>query len=280
MSENRNPESCNKACDSCGVADCASRKAGGFRIEPNSASSIKKIIGVISGKGGVGKSFVTSLLASQLTRDGYKCAVLDGDITGPSQAKAFGITEKACGNGEVLFPAVTKTGISVISTNMLLEREDQPVIWRGPMVANILKQFYQEVLWEDIDYMFVDMPPGTSDVPLTLFQSIPLDGIVIVTSPQELVSMVVEKAINMASMMNIKVLGLIENMSYAVCPYCGEKLLIFGQSHIAATAEKFGLPVLATIPIDPAIAEHADSGMIEDLVVKEIEPAADFIKNI
>ena len=280
MSENKNPETCGRTCESCGVADCASRRPASFLIETNSASSIKKIIGVVSGKGGVGKSFVTSLLAAEMNRMGYRTAVLDGDITGPSQAKAFGITEKACGNGELLFPAVTKTGIRVISTNMLLEREDQPVIWRGPMVANILKQFYQEVLWEDIDFMFVDMPPGTSDVPLTLFQSIPLDGILIVTSPQELVSMVVEKAINMASMMNVRVLGLIENMSYAVCPHCGEKMYLFGQSHIGATAEKFGLPVLACIPLDPAIAEHADSGMIEDLIVKEIEPAADFVKNI
>ena len=281
MSENVNETNCNHKCDGCNVDNCSSRQnPQSFRIDPNPRSSIKKIIGVVSGKGGVGKSFVTSMLAAEMARRGHRSAVLDGDITGPSQAKAFGVTEKAMSDGELILPFVTKNGIQVISTNMLLDTDDQPVIWRGPMVANILKQFYQEVLWEDVDYMFVDMPPGTSDVPLTLFQSIPLDGIVVVTSPQDLVSMVVEKAINMAEMMNIKVLGLIENMSYVKCPNCDEKIYVFGESHISEVSEKYGFPVLAVMPIDPRIAANSDAGTIEDLELDELKPAADFIENI
>lgn len=281
MSENQNPENCNHVCEGCG-SNCPSRNGGeaSFRIEPNPNSKIKKIIGIVSGKGGVGKSFVTSLLASEMQRRGYRTAVLDGDITGPSQGKAFGIQHKAEGNGQVIFPAYTKNGIQVISTNMLLDDDSQPVIWRGPMVANILKQFYQEVYWEDVDYMFVDMPPGTSDVPLTLFQSIPLDGIVIVTSPQELVDMVVEKAINMANMMNIKVLGLIENMAYVECDHCGNKIYIFGESHTEEVAKKYNLDILATVPLKNEIAKASDSGTIEDLEVEEIKEAANFIENI
>lgn len=281
MSENQNPESCNHVCEGCG-SDCPSRNGGqaNFHIEPNPNSKIKKIIGVVSGKGGVGKSFVTSLLASEMQRRGYRAAVLDGDITGPSQGKAFGIHEKASSNGQMIFPAYTKNGLQVISTNMLLDNDEQPVIWRGPMVANILKQFYQEVYWEDVDYMFVDMPPGTSDVPLTLFQSIPLDGIVIVTSPQELVGMVVEKAINMANMMNIKVLGLIENMAYVECDHCGNKMYVFGKSHVKEVAEKYNLNVLATVPLNSAIAQASDEGAIEDLEVKELKEAADFIEKL
>jgi len=278
MSENQNPQNCDHNCSGCS-ANCDSRQES-MRIEPHPKSSIGKIIGVVSGKGGVGKSFVTSLLASEMQRRGHRAAVLDGDITGPSQAKAFGITEKAEGDGEVVFPAITKNGIQVISTNMLLDDESQPVIWRGPMVANILKQFYQEVFWDDVDYMFVDMPPGTSDVPLTLFQSIPLDGIIVVTSPQELVGMVVEKAINMANMMDIKVLGLVENMAYVECPDCGKKMYVFGQSHVAEEAVKYGIPVLATIPLDPAISEAADAGTIEDLELESIQPAADYVENL
>ncbi|MBR2810944.1 MAG: Mrp/NBP35 family ATP-binding protein [Solobacterium sp.] len=280
MSENKNASSCNHKCEGCSVSDCSSRQPQSFRVEPHPSSTIRKTIAVISGKGGVGKSFVTSMLAAQMQKRGNNVAVLDGDITGPSQGKAFGIHEKAMGNGEVIFPARTKSGLQVISTNMLLEREDQPMIWRGPMVAGILKQFYQEVLWEDVDYMFIDMPPGTSDIPLTLFQSIPLDGIVVVTSPQELVSMVVEKAINMARMMDVKILGLIENMSYVECPYCGEQLFVFGRSHIDEIANRYGLPVLAKVPLDPDIARHADAGTIEDLEIKEILPAVEFIEKI
>ena len=222
---NQNPENCNGACDTCGT-DCPSRNGGtpNFRIEPHKRSSIKKMIGIVSGKGGVGKSFVTSALAVEMARRGYRVGVLDGDITGPSMGKVFGVKQKAMGDGELMYPAKTKLGIQVVTANMLLESDDQPIIWRGPMVAGILKQFYQEVFWDRVDYMFVDMPPGTGDVPLTAFQSFPLDGIVVVTSPQDLVSMVVEKAINMAQMMNIRVLGLVENMSYVECPDCGKKM--------------------------------------------------------
>lgn len=255
-------------------------KKNSFKIELNEKSSVKKIIGVVSGKGGVGKSFVTSMLASQMARNGHRVAVLDGDITGPSQTKAFGITEKAMGDGKYIYPYITKNGIQVISTNMILDSDDTPVIWRGPMVANILKQFYTDVCWDNVEYMFVDMPPGTSDVPLTAFQSFPLDGIVVVTSPQELVSMVVEKAINMAQQMNIHVLGLIENMSYVECPTCKEKIEIFGKSHIQEVAEKFQLPILAKIPMRPIVAKSADEGTMEDLEVPEIKDAVAFIEKI
>ncbi len=251
-----------------------------FKIDFNERSSVKKVIGVVSGKGGVGKSFVTSMLASEMARRGHRTAVLDGDITGPSQGKAFGIHERATGDGQLIYPAITKKGIQVMTTNMILDTDETPVIWRGPMVANVLKQFYQEVYWNDVDYMFVDMPPGTSDVPLTAFQSFKLDGIVIVTSPQELVSMVVEKAINMANMMNIRVLGLVENMSYVQCPKCGEKIYVFGKSHIQEVAEKYHLPVIARVPLDPRISEASDAGAVEDLEVEEIKPAADFIESL
>lgn len=255
-------------------------KQADFHIDLNSKSSVRKIIGVVSGKGGVGKSFVTSMLASEMQRRGHRTAVLDGDITGPSQGKAFGIHEPATGDGTYIYPAVTKNGIQVMTTNMILDSDDTPVIWRGPMVANVLKQFYTDVIWDNVDFMFVDMPPGTSDVPLTAFQSIPLDGIVVVTSPQELAGMVVEKAINMAAKMNIRVLGIIENMSYVVCPHCGEKIEVFGKSHLNEISEKYHMPVLARVPLDPKISEAADAGQIEDLVVKEIAPAADVVENI
>lgn len=252
----------------------------GFHIDLNEKSSVKKIIGVVSGKGGVGKSFVTSLLACEMNRRGYRIGVLDGDITGPSQTKAFGIHEKAMGDGKLIYPYVTQNGIQVISTNMILDSDDTPVIWRGPMVANILKQFYTDVYWNDVDYMFVDMPPGTSDVPLTAFQSFPLDGIIVVTSPQELVAMVVEKAINMAQQMDVRVLGLVENMSYVECPHCGEKIEIFGKSHISEVSEKYHLPVLAQIPMIQSIAEATDAGEIENLEIEQIKIAADQIQNL
>lgn len=255
-------------------------KENSFSIQLNDKSSVKKIIGVVSGKGGVGKSFVTSMLASSMARKGYRVAVLDGDITGPSQTKAFGITDKAYGYDNYIYPYVTKNGIQVISTNMILDTDDTPVIWRGPMVANILKQFYTDVVWDNVDYMFVDMPPGTSDVPLTAFQSFPLDGIVVVTSPQDLVSMVVEKAINMAKNMGIHVIGLIENMSYVECPNCDEKIEIFGKSHIQEVSDKYNLPVLAKIPMRQAVAKSADEGTMEDLVVPEIEEAIKVIENV
>ena len=253
-------------------------KKNSFKIDLNEKSSVKKIIGVVSGKGGVGKSFVTSMLACEMARRGYRVGVLDGDITGPSQTKAFGIHEKAMGDGKYIYPYITKNGIQVISTNMILDSDETPVIWRGPMVANILKQFYTDVVWDNVDYMFVDMPPGTSDVPLTAFQSFPLYGIVVVTSPQELVSMVVEKAINMAQSMDIKVLGLIENMSYVECPNCHEKMYVFGQSHTKEIALKHGLSVIGEVPLDPRIAECADKGTIEDLKVEAIDTVADAIE--
>ena len=279
MSE-QNPETCSHHCEGCS-SNCAEReKPESFRIEPNAKSKIRKIIGVVSGKGGVGKSFVTSILASEMQRRGYHTAVMDADITGPSMGKVFGITEKMYGDGELAYPAKTKSGIQVVTTNMMLEQDDQPVIWRGPIVAGVIRQFYQEVYWEDVDYMFVDMPPGTGDVPLTVFQSLPLDGIIVVSSPQDLVSMVVEKAINMANMMNIRVLGLVENMSYVQCPKCGEKIYVFGKSHIQEVAEKYHLPVIARVPLDPRISEASDAGAVEDLEVEEIKPAADFIESL
>ncbi len=281
MSENVNQNNCNHQCSSCGVEGCGGRKdPADMMFHLNPRSSVRKIIGVVSGKGGVGKSFVTSMLAAEMQRRGHRTAVLDGDITGPSQAMAFGIHEPAMSDGEVTFPAVTPNGIQVISTNMLLDRDDVPVLWRGPLVSGILKQFYEEVFWDDVDYMFVDMPPGTSDVPLTLFQSFPLDGIVVVTSPQELVSMVVAKAINMAKSMNVNIIGLIENMAYVKCPCCDEKILAFGRSHIQETAAKYGLPVIAQVPLDPRIAEAGDAGTMEDLEIEEIKTAVDVLENI
>ncbi len=281
MSENQNPNSCDHNCDQCG-SNCASRQNGAdpFKIEPKDKTVIRHMIGVVSGKGGVGKSFVTSLLAGEMARRGYRAAVLDGDITGPSQGKAFGVHEKLMGDGTYAYPAVTKNGIQVVSTNMLLDSDETPVIWRASMVTNLLKQFYTEVLWDNVDYMFVDMPPGTGDVPLTAFQSYPLDGIVIVTTPQELVGMVVEKAINMAKQMHIPVVGLVENMAYVQCPNCDEKIYVFGQSHVQEIAEKYGLDVLAQVPLDPRIASAADAGVIEDLKIEAIDPAADAIEKL
>ncbi len=277
-----------KECDKCGgegcTHDCSTCSSKGapvdFHIDPSPRSHISKMIGIVSGKGGVGKSFVTATLASAMSKKGKRVAVLDGDITGPSMAKVFGITEKAMGDGELILPAITSTGIQLISTNMLLDADEQPIIWRGPMVAGILKQFYQEVYWDDVDYMFVDMPPGTSDVPLTAFQSLPLDGIVIVTSPQDLVSMVVEKAINMAKMMNVNILGLVENMSYVECSDCGHKIHIFGESHTGEISKKYDLPILAEIPLREGQAAKADSGKIEELEIPELENVITTIESL
>ena len=234
-----------------------------FLEKPHEMSSIRKVIGVVSGKGGVGKSMVTSMLAVLANRRGYNSAVLDADVTGPSIPKAFGIHERATGGEWGMFPARSKMGIEVMSVNMLLENETDPVIWRGPIIADVVKQFWTTVIWSDVDFMFVDMPPGTGDVPLTVFQSIPLDGIIIVASPQELVSVIVEKAANMAKMMNIPILGLVENMSYLTCPDCGKQIKLFGESHIDEIAEKYGVPVLAKIPVDPALAKAVDAGAVE-----------------
>ncbi|MCI5722851.1 MAG: Mrp/NBP35 family ATP-binding protein [Erysipelotrichaceae bacterium] len=256
------------------------KKKGIEKFELHEGSKVKKTIGIVSSKGGVGKSFVTSMLANMMQKRNHRVAVLDGDITGPSQGKSFGITSKAEGHKGTIYPAITSTGIQLISANMLLDKDEQPVIWRGPMVASVLQQFYSEVLWEDVDYMFVDMPPGTSDVPLTLFQSVPLDGIIIVTSPQDLVSMVVEKAINMAAMMNVKVLGLVENMAYVQCPHCDEKIYVFGQSHASEVAMKYHLPLLASIPMNGDIPAAADAGKIEDIQIEELRMVAEFIESI
>lgn len=229
----------------------------------NEQSNVKKVIGVVSGKGGVGKSSVTSMLAVATQRMGYKVAILDADVTGPSIPQAFGIKEKATGTDEMIFPIESKTGITVMSVNALLEDTTDPVVWRGPVLSGVIEQFWNNVVWGDIDVMFVDMPPGTGDVALTVFQSLPLDGIVIVTSPQELVSMIVEKTVKMAQMMNVPVIGIVENMSYFMCPDCGKKHRIFGESHVDAVASKYGIDNLAEIPMNTKIAAACDKGMIE-----------------
>lgn len=239
-------------------------KKNGFKAELNASSSVKHVIGIISGKGGVGKSLVTSLLSVLFNKKGYRTAILDADITGPSIPRIFGIKGKAVGNNSGLFPKQTSGGISIMSVNLLLDTEETPVVWRGPLIANTVKQFWTDVVWGNIDFMFVDMPPGTGDVPLTVFQYLPVDGIIIVTSPQDLVSMIVKKAYNMAKMMNIPVLGIVENMSYYQCPDCGRKEEIFGKSKLPETAAQLGLDILGRIPIDPALARLCDEGKIEN----------------
>lgn len=241
----------------------------------NSKSSIKKTIGVMSGKGGVGKSLITSLMAVLLSRRGHKVGILDADITGPSIPKAFGLIGHAEGDGEYIYPVTTKTGIDVMSINLLLESDTDPVVWRGPVIAGAVKQFYTEVVWKDIDFLLVDMPPGTGDVPLTVFQSIPLDGIIVVTSPQELVSMIVEKAVKMANMMHVPIMGVVENMSYAVCPDCGKEIKVFGESHIDSICRQYGLALLGRLPIDPKTAKACDSGLIELFEGNYLEAAVD-----
>lgn len=253
---------CTHNCSTCS-ANCSSRKAESLIENANPLSSIKHVIGVVSGKGGVGKSIVTSMLAVLMQRNGLHSAIIDADITGPSIPKAFGVKEGIEGDENGMFPATTKTGIDLISINLLLPDETSPVIWRGPVIAGTVKQFWTDVIWNGVEYMFVDCPPGTGDVPLTVFQSIPLDGIIIVASPQELVSMIVEKAAKMADMMNIPVLGIVENMSYVKCPDCGKEIKVFGESNIEKIAEKFGYDVLAKIPMDPKLAALCDKGMIE-----------------
>ena len=254
-------ENCNNDCKNCKSTTCGERKS--FLVDPHPTTHIGKIIGVVSGKGGVGKSLVTSMLAVEMSRKGYKVGILDADITGPSIPKAFGIKERAHGIEGGLVPCETENGIKIMSINLLLADESDPVIWRGPVIAGVVKQFWTDVLWGDLDYLFVDMPPGTGDVPLTVFQSLPLDGIVIVTSPQELVGMVVEKAVRMAEKMSIPVLGLVENLSYVSCPDCGKKIYVFGEGHIEATAAVHNIAKTATLPIDPEIAKLVDGGAIE-----------------
>ncbi len=271
---------CNHNCESCSQ-NCAERQdPQDLHEAPHPMSQIKHVIGVVSGKGGVGKSLVTSLLAVTMARRNLHTAILDADITGPSIPKIFGVTGRAQGNDEGIFPARSKTGIGMMSVNLLLENVTDPVVWRGPIIAGTVKQFWTQVMWGDVDYMFVDMPPGTGDVPLTVFQSIPLSGILIVTSPQELVSMIVSKAVKMAQMMNIPVLGLVENMSYVCCPDCGKEFALFGESHIDEVAKQFSLPVLARLPIDPKLASACDRGMIELFEGDWLENAADRLENI
>ena len=249
-----------------------------FTEHLNEFSSVKHVIAVMSGKGGVGKSFVTSRLAALFQKKGYRTAVLDADITGPSIPRCFGLTGRVEAGEKGLEPAVTDTGIQVMSLNLLLDDEEAPVIWRGPIIAGTVKQFYTDVYWNDVDYMFVDMPPGTGDVPLTVFQSLPLDGIIVVSSPQQLVRVIVEKAVNMANMMNIPILGIVENMSYVKCPDCGKEITVFGKSNIDEIAKTFNIPVLARIPMQEETSRAVDAGDIESLDIPELKDAADKIE--
>lgn len=274
MAENNE---CTHDCSSCG-ADCPSREGAAIEKEKlNPRSTVKKVIGVVSGKGGVGKSIVTSMMAVEMRRRGFGVGVLDADITGPSIPKAFGAKYGVEARDDYMIPCRTKTGIQLMSINLLLQDEASPVVWRGPVIAGAVKQFWTDVVWEDVDYMFVDMPPGTGDVPLTVFQSLPVDGIIIVTTPQELVSMIVEKAVNMAKMMNIPIVGLVENMSYATCPDCGKAINIFGESKAEKVAAQYGIPLLARIPLDGKLAACVDGGKIEDAHTDYIGTAADAV---
>lgn len=263
---------CTHDCSNCS-ADCASRNAPQHE-PPHANSHIKKVIGIVSGKGGVGKSMTSAMLAVAMRRLGHTVGILDADITGPSIPKLFGVHGPATGGEGGIYPVKSRTGIDIMSTNLLLEDEQAPVVWRGPVIAGAVKQFWQDVIWEDVDFLFVDMPPGTGDVPLTVFQTLPVDGILIVSSPQELVGMIVGKAVQMAEMMKVPVLGIVENMSYAVCPDCGKHIQVFGDSHVEQTAERYHLPVLAKMPIDPELAKEADAGMIETYAGEYLDGAA------
>lgn len=256
---------CNSNCSSCGE-HCGERSAPQSFLAPlNAHSTIKKVIAVVSGKGGVGKSMVTASLASAMARLGKKVGVLDADITGPSIPTAFNLHERATASEAGLHPCETKTGIQVMSLNLLMGKETDPVVWRGPVIAGTVKQFWTDVVWGELDYLFIDMPPGTGDVPLTVYQSLPIDGIVVVTTPQDLVSMIITKAVNMANLMNIPVIGLVENYSYFQCPDCGSRHPLFGESKLEEVAAQLGLPILARLPVDPALAAASDAGTIEDL---------------
>ena len=271
---------CTHDCSSCS-SDCSDRTSPqSFLAEPNKKSNVKKVIGIVSGKGGVGKSLVTELLAVATAKSGKKTAIMDADITGPSIPKAFGLTEKANGSEDGIYPVKTKLGIDVMSINLLLEDITDPVIWRGPVIGGTVKQFWSDVVWGEVDYMFIDMPPGTGDVPLTVFQSLPVDGIIIVTSPQELVGMIVAKAVNMAKKMDVPILGIVENMSYLECPDCGKHINVFGESHTEQVAEEYGLKLLAQIPIDPKIAQMVDGGQIEYIEMPWFEEAVKAVENL
>ncbi len=270
---------CTHDCSTCG-ADCASRKPESLLAPQNAQSNVKKVIAVMSGKGGVGKSLVTGLMAVLAQRGGDQAAILDADITGPSIPKMFGIHDKAMGCEDGILPAESRTGVRMMSVNLLLENDTDPVVWRGSLISGTVKQFWTDVMWGEVDYMFVDMPPGTGDVPLTVFQSLPIDGIIIVTSPQELVQMIVAKAVNMAKTMNIPILGVIENYSYVECPDCGKHISLFGTSHVDETCEKYELKCLAKLPANPKIAEAVDEGLVESVKLPGIDEAAGFIEKV
>ena len=270
-------ENCNHKCSGCNK-DCSERD---MHEKLREGSKVKKVIGIVSGKGGVGKSLVTSLLSCKVQKDGFRTAILDADITGPSIPESFGVgQERASGNGESLNPVVTEKGIQLMSMNFLLENENDPVIWRGPIIAGAVKQFWTDVVWDDVDFMFVDMPPGTGDVPLTVFQSLPIDGIIVVSSPQQLVRVIVEKAVKMANMMNIPILGLVENMSYVKCPECQKEIYVFGKSNIEQIAENFNIPVLARIPMEQTTSAAVDAGDIESLEIDYLDEAAKKIESL
>lgn len=271
-------DTCSHDCDHCSQK-CESQP-GDFIEKPHELSHIKKVIAIVSGKGGVGKSLVTSLLAIALQKKGHKTAILDADITGPSIPKAFGITDRASGNAQGIYPAESKTGIRIMSINLLLEHETDAVVWRGPILAGAVKQFWKDVIWGDLDFLLVDMPPGTGDVPLTVFQSLPIDGIIVVTSPQELVSMIVGKALNMADLMKVPVLGLVENMSYFECPDNGKRYQIFGESHLDEIAQRHKLSILGRLPIQPQVARACDQGAVESLSGDELQAARSLLENL
>ncbi len=271
--------SCSGNCSSCGES-CSDRKTESLLAEANPQSNVKKVIAVMSGKGGVGKSTVTAMLATAMAKKGFKTAVLDADITGPSIPKAFGLKGQIVGTEDGMIPAQTKDGIKVMSINLLLPEETDPVLWRGPVVAGAVKQFWTDVCWGDVDYMFVDMPPGTGDVALTVFQSLPIDGVILVTSPQDLVSMIVGKAVKMAQMMNVPMYGFVENYSYFKCPDCGKEYKIFGESKLDEVALAYSLRILARLPIDPETAKHFDAGEMEQVDLEPVAAAAELLAKI
>lgn len=273
-------ECSNTSCSKESCEGCPSKQPKSMLEEMNSQSNVKHVIGIVSGKGGVGKSFVTASLANRMAQKGYKVGILDADITGPSIPKMYGVKGPAQAVDAGIYPIEAKNGIKVMSVNLLLPREDEPVIWRGPILANMVKQFWTDVVWGELDYLFVDMPPGTGDVPLTVFQSLPVDGIVVVTSPQELVQMIVKKAYNMANMMHIPVLGVVENFSYLECPDCGKKINVFGQSHVDEAAQELGIPVFGKLPINPAYAEKADEGKFFEIDNPYLAAGVETLKNL
>lgn len=280
MAEEKSSGCSPESCSSCAHAGSCSSAKKDLKAPANPYSQVKKVIGVVSGKGGVGKSMVTASLARMMVQQGYSVGILDADITGPSIPKMYGVHGSAVGSEAGMFPCVAKDGTKIMSVNLLLEHESDPVIWRGPVIAGVVTQFWTDVMWGDLDFLFVDMPPGTGDVPLTVFQSLPVDGIVVVTSPQELVQMIVKKAYNMANMMHIPVLGVVENFSYLECPDCGKKINVFGQSHVDEAAQELGIPVFGKLPVDPAYAEKADEGKFFEIDNPYLAAGVETLKNL